>query len=130
VTHALHVPWQIVRELARLWDPPRGVHVVAVVHGAEGLTEERREELVEVLGVAPGGEGRVLAECALRHPLLRPYRALRIDDRERGESDAREKNDQRDAKAKRRRQREPAEERGEHAAIMDSVTGGDNGGTV
>jgi hypothetical protein len=61
VTHALHVPRQVVRELARFGNTPRGVHVVAVVHGAKRLAEQRGENLVEVLGVAPGGEGGVLA---------------------------------------------------------------------
>jgi len=130
VTHALHVPRQVVGELARFGNPRRGVHVVAVVHGTQRLAKQCGEDLVEVLGIAPGREGGVFAKRPLRNRLLGSHGALRIDDRDCGEPDAREQNDQRNAKAKRRGQRQPAEEGWEHGAIMGSENGGDNGLSV
>ena len=70
-----------------------------MIHRAERLAQERGEHFVQMLGIAPRREGRVLAQRALRHRLLRADGTLRIDDGECGEADAREEHRQGNAKA-------------------------------
>ena len=106
MTHARGIHRQIVRKLACRGYARRGMHIVAVVHRPERLTQQRAQRLIEVLRVAPGREGRVFAQRALRNRLLRAHGALRVDDGERRQADAREQHGQRDTKAERRGERE------------------------
>ena len=78
------------------------MHSVAMVDGAQGLAKKVRQDPVEMLSVAPGSKGRVLAQGALGDFLLRSNGSLRVDDGEGGEPDTREQDGERDAKAKRR----------------------------
>jgi len=75
------------------------VHVVAVIHRAERFPEERRERFVEVLRIAPGGEGRILTQRATSDLLLRMHGSLGVHDSERRETDARQEDDERNAKS-------------------------------
>src|SRR6185503_8304987 len=110
------VPGEVVREVARKRHAWRRVQVVAVVHGAEVLARDVVEHLAEVLHVAPGGEGRVLAKGPLSDGLMGSHRALGIHHRKRCEPDARKQHEQRDAEAK--GGREPAKIEALHGATM------------